>query len=102
MISRKIINGKLYDTETAEFVGSYSNGLGVGNFRNSSEELYKTKKGRWFLCGEGGAMSAWSESYGDSQGPGENIIALTEDEAKEWLEEHSDADTYEQHFDIEE
>ncbi len=99
MITKKVIDGKVYNTETAKLIDSWSNGLGPGNFRNAREELYKTKKGAWFICGEGGALSRWSESYADGQGPGEDIIALSSDEAKGWLENHSSADIYEEHFD---
>ena len=97
----KIISGKKYDTETAEFIASWSNNLGAGNFRNCREELYRTKKGGWFLYGEGGAMTTYSESYSDGQGPGENIVVLNDDEVKEWLEKHHDIDTYEKYFEVE-
>jgi hypothetical protein len=51
---KRVINGKLYNTETAAMVceWSYSN---RSDFNYKSEELYKTKKGAWFLFKEGGA-----------------------------------------------
>ena len=99
MITKKVIDGKVYNTKTAELVDSWSNNLGHRDFRVDSEDLYKTKKGAWFIAGEGGAMSKWCESYPDRQGPGEDIIAISPNEAKKWLENHSSAEIYEEHFD---
>ena len=48
---KKIIDGKIYNTETAEKIGFYCNGeSGFGRFH---ETLYKTQKGRYFTHGEG-------------------------------------------------
>ncbi|MDD6445059.1 MAG: hypothetical protein PUF81_04360 [Lachnospiraceae bacterium] len=95
---KKIINGKKYDTETAECMGSWENGYGHNDFKSVEESLYRKKTGEFFLYGEGGAMSIYAESYGDTTCGGEKIIPLTEDEAKEWAENHLDGDTYEDIF----
>jgi hypothetical protein len=85
---KKVIGGKIYDTETAEEIGGWSNNLGHSDFRNISESLYRTKKGRFFLAGEGGPMTKYSRRCGDSTGGGEDIQPLTHEEAREWAEEH--------------
>ena len=91
---KKIIYNKMYNTETATEIGSdnysYSN-----DFRYWLEILYKKKTGEYFLYGEGGPMSKYRKysSY-NSWGGGEEIIPMTYDEAREWAEEHLDADTY--------
>ena len=54
---KKIINGKLYDTETAKLIGRSYHGEGPRDFRHYSEELYRKRTGEYFLYGEGGPMS---------------------------------------------
>lgn len=92
---KKIIDGKLYNTATATIIAEYWNGLGSSDFRNISEELYRTKKGKFFIAGNGGPMTKYSESCGDnSRCGGEKIIPLSESEAREWLEEHGTTEDY--------
>lgn len=91
---KKVIDGKLYNTETATLCGSYSNGYSYNDFQFCAERLYRTKKGQFFLHGEGGPMSAYSESYGNMSCGGEGIRLLALDEAREWGQEHLSADRY--------
>lgn len=91
---KKVIEGKLYNTATAEYLAEwhYSN---PSDFSYVSEDLYRTKMGNYFLCGEGGAMSKYAVSSGqNSCGGGSDLIPMTEDEAKEWVEEHCSGETY--------
>ena len=96
---RKIIEGKRYDTETAEQIGSdyYSN---FGDFQYWCEELYRTGKGNWFLYGEGGAKSKFARAVGQNEiGGGNDITPLTRSDALAWLEAHnSDSDAIEEYF----
>lgn len=100
---KQVIDGKVYNTETAEVVAEFSNDFGVSDFRHCEETLYRTKKGRFFLAGEGGPMSRYSKSVGDMQSGGSGIIALTVTEAQEWCEQ-TDVETsvIEELFEIEE
>lgn len=94
---KKILGGKKYNTETAHRVGEHWNGN--TGFGTCSETIYRKRTGEYFLYGEGGPMSKYSVSYGDNEwGYGQEIQPLTVDEAKEWAEEHLDADKYEQEF----
>ena len=95
---KRILDGKRYNTETAEKIASYSNGLGKGNFRNYDETLYKTKNGNWFLSGEGGPMTKYSHPCGNMTSGGEAIIPMDPDEARRWLESHDKTDALESHF----
>ena len=95
---KKIINGKRYDTTTAERVGEWSNGQYTSDFRYCSEDLYRKRSGEYFLHGEGGALSKYASSSGDSSGWGENIRPLTLAQAQEWAESHLDGDEYEKIF----
>ena len=96
---KKVINGKRYDTETATKVAddSYSN---YGDLGYWSEELYRTKKGNWFIAGEGGAMSRYARSVGQNEvGGGSAIIPITRGYALTWLEAHTeDSEAYEEYF----
>lgn len=42
---KKIINGKMYNTETATKLGDFWNGLSKSDFRQLSETLYRKKNG---------------------------------------------------------
>ena len=37
---KKIVNGRLYDTDTAKMFGSWSNGLSSSDFHYCTEDLY--------------------------------------------------------------
>ena len=92
---KKIINGKLYDTATAKAVANWWNGYSMRDFNFCEETLYKKKTGEFFLHGNGGALSPYTKSCGQNCWSGaEEIIPMTIDEAKEWAEEHIDADEY--------
>ena len=95
---KRIIAGKRYDTETAKRVAKYRNGLGRGDFRNYNEELYRTPRGNWFLAGEGGPMTKYSQPCGDMTSGGEGIIPLTPEEARSWLESHDENEALERYF----
>ena len=92
---KKIINGKLYDTETAKFLANYDNGKGYSNFGWVTECLYRKKTGEFFLHGQGGAASKYAKSVGlNSWEEGERIMPLSYDEARKWAEDSLDADEY--------
>ena len=99
---KKIINGRLYDTETAKFIGSWNNGLFTSDFHFCIEELYQKKTGEYFLYGSGGAMSIYGKSYGGGMCGSEDIIPMTEKEVKIWAETHLTADEYMELYEVEE
>ena len=95
---KKIINGKLYDTETARELGMdcFSNSR---DFHYWCERLYRKKTGEFFLYGKGGPLSKYAVSTGDNGwSGGEKIIPLSIQAAREWTEEHLSADEYEEIF----
>lgn len=92
---KKIINGKLYDTEKAKCVGEWSNNRGYSDFSHVEEELYRKRTGEFFLFGKGGPMSKYAVSCGDnSWSGGSEIIPLSASKARQWAEENLDADDY--------
>jgi hypothetical protein len=100
---KRVIDGKLYNTETAELIHEWSNGMSSSDFKHCEEALYHTAKGAWFLVGEGGALSSYAQSAGsNSWTGGERLQPLTDLEAKRWLEDReADADVIASHFEIE-
>lgn len=95
---KAIINGKKYDTETAEKIASWDNGLGYGDFNNMSETLYQKRTGEFFLHGEGGANTRYAKGNGSSSWGSSAIISFDLEDAKEWMEKHGNADQYEELF----
>ena len=96
---KKIIDGKLYDTETAKEMGSWSNAGGWRDFSHMEETLYRKRTGEYFLFGEGGPMSKYAVSQGqNSWSGGREIIPLTAANAREWAEEKLSADEYAEIF----
>lgn len=91
---KAIINGKMYDTDTAKRIGDYSCGY-PNDYHYFSEELYCKKTGEFFLHAEGGAGSKYCE-YADEgwRKSGCRIIPLSIEESKEWVEQYCSADTY--------
>ena len=72
---RRIIKNKVYDTSTAQEMGTYKNPEGNGNFYGYEYTLYRKKTGEFFVHACGGP---------DSQ---ESIIPFAYDEAQEWAKE---------------
>ena len=96
---KKIINGKVYDTNTAKELGSYGNGGTWRDFSHWEETLYRKKTGEYFLHGEGGPMTRYAEAQGQNQwSGGSRIMPMTYQEATQWAEEHLSADEYEEIF----
>lgn len=96
---KKIISGKVYDTETAQRLASWENMYDVRDFHHYSETLYRKKTGEYFLHGEGGPASKYARAVGQREwSGGERIMPLTYSEAQAWSEEHLDGDEYEAIF----
>ena len=99
---RKIIKDKVYDTETARLQARYESGFPVSSFKYYDEALYLKKSGEYFLYGKGHAASPYAEKRYDVKAPGEKIIPLTYEEAKEWAEKRLSSDEYMDLFEVDE
>jgi len=82
-------------------VGDFISPHNCTDFGYFEEELYKTKKGTWFLFGKGGALSPYAISVSGGTGEGQSIRVLTEEEAQEWAEEKLTVEEYLELFDCE-
>jgi hypothetical protein len=96
----RIINGKRYNTETATQIADWDNGLPTSDFGWCEETLYRTEKGNFFLVGEGGGMSKYAESVegGKARSSGKDLIPLTPEQARAWLEQHDEIESIEEYF----
>ena len=97
---KRIINGRLYDTDTARNIGSWSNNFGAGDFKSCTEVLYQKKTGEYFLFGSGGAMTSYARDAEDGGiTGGSEIIPFSKSQAKNWAKEHLSAEEYLKLFD---
>lgn len=97
---KRVINGKLYDTATATEVADISpNGFYRGDFRWEDTTLYRTPRGRFFIAGEGGALSRWAERVGQNGScGGSGLQVLDEHDARAMVERFCSAEEYEEYF----
>jgi hypothetical protein len=98
---KRIIDGKRYNTKTAEYICDVSPNGGYysrNDFRWESTALYRTPKGNWFVSGEGGPMTRWSRSAGNMKTGGEGIEPISADEARDLLERHNENELVEKYF----
>ena len=85
---QKVINRKLYNTETATLIASWSNDSEAGDPHYCHEELYKTMRGNFFLYGEGGAQTHWGNTNGKIIWEGDGIDPIDQEEAEQWINDH--------------
>ena len=96
---KKIIQGKLYNTDTARKLAHWESDLTYNDLKWSQEDLYRTKSGAYFIHGQGGAMSRYAQpAVGGGWGSGELIWPIPLDEAQDWAEERLAADEYQDIF----
>lgn len=95
---KKIINGKVYDTDTARCVGSAGGGDGFSRWH---EELYQKRTGEFFIYGQGGPMTKYAVPVEQNNwSGGARIAPLDINAARQWAETHLDADDYESIFGV--
>ena len=75
----------MYNTETARCVGNWYNNFAPNDLWFYEKHLYQKKTGEFFLYKNGGPGVFCC---------GGKIIPMTQQEAKEWMEEYEDADRY--------
>ncbi len=96
---RKIINNKVYDTDTATRIGLADNGHDYNDFAYSGETLYRKRTGEYFLHGEGGPMTSYAVRTGSNNWSGsERITPLSYYAARQWAVEHLSTEAYEAEF----
>jgi hypothetical protein len=87
---KRIIDGKIYNTETATLIADISPRYESRNdFNWEDTKLYRTRKGQWFLAGEGGARSRWSHPIGNGSTAGDGLELVQEYEAQQLVGQHA-------------
>ncbi len=96
---KKVIKGRIYDTEKAKFLASWENYASRRDFNHMEESLYQKKTGEFFLHGEGGPSTKYAVMVDQNcWSGGERIMPMTYEEAQKWAENHLDGDEYEEIF----
>lgn len=98
---QKIINGKIYDTDTATKMADISGPGGHKSSRDFDYEdtwLYCSLNSTYFIAGEGGGRSRWAEPTGSGMGFGRGLTLVDELEARKLYEQFGDADNYAKFF----
>ena len=83
---KRVIDGLVYNTETAKLICSIGCNAYKSDFRWHETALYRTPKGRYFLAGKGNASSMWARRVCDAYGAGEGMRVLSSEEAREYAE----------------
>ena len=93
---KKVIDGKMYNTETATLLGKWSNNLSYSDFSHCEQSLYRTLDGgAYFVYGVGGPLSYYARSAGQNQWVGgQDIELINLATAKQWAEDCLDAEDY--------
>lgn len=97
---KKIFDGKSYDTKTAKLIGGNSADCSVTDFHFWESNLYKTKKGNYFVHSIGGPATIYSRSTGsNSWTSGEEIMVFRDREtAFSWAQANLDTEEIEKEF----
>lgn len=84
---KRIIDGKSYNTDTADCICTIPCSYYPGDFQYHNTKLYRSPKGQYFIAGMGGPMTIWAESVGNSgTSGGSGMRLIDEEEAREWAE----------------
>lgn len=95
---KRLINGKLYNTETATRIADWDNGRNRSDFHVVEKYLYLTKKGNWFIEYFGGVATQFAETTGNSSSQGRGIEPITPEEAFEFLQKYNFIELAEKYF----
>ncbi len=83
---KKVIERKLYDTETATLIAEWENTHDTRDFTYINEALYRTPSGTYFLVGAGGPDTRYAERHGNLTSGSREWFLFTRVEALEWAE----------------
>lgn len=97
---KKIINNKLYNTDTAELLGQKEWGEPM-DFYYIFESLYRTSKENFFLYRKVGAGSEFAKPIGNNSWvPREDIEALDKEQARNWAIDYLEQSKFEEIFGV--
>ena len=73
---KRVINRKLYDTDSAEQIAHYARNTDQRDFNYFVETLYNTEDGEYFLHGRGGPKTKYAKRRNGCTTGSEEIQAL--------------------------
>ncbi len=94
---KKIIKGRKYDTETAKEICDAEGG-NYGSFNYWCDTLYQKRTGEFFIHFTGGPLTQYAEHRGNESYGSSGIKPLSFEEARKFVEENGDVETYEALF----
>lgn len=98
----RIVNGKRYNTDTAELLCNISRGsYSRSDFQYDNTDLYVTQNGNFFISGEGGARSRWAQSVPNGSTGGSGLRPIDKADARSLLEQYGSPEQVEAHFPVE-
>lgn len=95
---KKRLNGSLCDTQKARRLYNYNNGKPFKAVDYIEETLYQNKAGVYFIHAIGGPETLHAKMVGALPARGENLIAMTDREAKIWGKKRMDSASYKKIF----
>ncbi len=91
---KKVIDGRVYDTDKAQLLGEVQHG-DYGNFESWGQALYKSKSGLYFMNCWGGPLSQYGYSCPGGNISGDDFIhPVNIEQAKNWSEKNMTGDEY--------
>jgi hypothetical protein len=84
---KRVIDGKIYNTATAEEICDLPCHAYPGDFQYHETTLYRTEKGAYFVAGKGGPMTRWAQPEGNSgYSGGSGLEVVSQEEARGYAE----------------
>lgn len=94
---KRSVNSRTYDTAQSEQIAEFPYGkAGEDDFQK--ETLYRDRNGEFFLAGVGGSDSYYAQLFDGEYAAGKDIIPLSLDEARRWLEDQQLTEVIEKLF----
>ena len=94
-----VLNGRLYDTETATRIGTYTDNALYRDMYYMEDTLYRKDNGEYFILREGGPATYLGYQSGPREwSSGWEVISYKPDEAKEWAAQHLSYEDYSDEF----
>ena len=97
---KKVVKGKTYNTGTAELIAKHGNNCSLADPSYFLEEVYRTKKGYWFMHYIYGPDSSFGWDYRDGENFIEGIEPMPEEKVKQWLLMLGEIETLNKFFSI--
>lgn len=95
---KKIINGKVYDTEKAQLIAeAHHDNIKDADGKSLKQRLYRKKTGEFFVQVEGTAIEL-QNIFQHGYKPNAGIYPLTYEQAQRWAERELSADQWESIF----